>query len=144
MITAALAAAYQVTDYCVDVPDGGRLVLRIGERCVSFEAALKTVGERDWCIVSAANPLSMVLSDAENSVRLEQLGAAVLQGGWRCWRGVNLARRGVWLPEATLCVLGISRFDGLCLAEEFGQNALVGPDVQGVPALVWTRLAANA
>lgn len=144
MIAAALAAAYLATDYCVDIPEGGRLVLHIGKRCTLFEAALKAVGQRDWCIVSAANPQSMVLTDVENSTRLAQLETVIQQGGWPCWRGVNLARGGTWLPEETRCVLGISAIDGLRLAEEFGQFAVVGPDVEGVPMLVWTRLVASA
>lgn len=144
MIAAALADAYLATDYCVDLPDGERLVLHIGERCAGFEKALISAGQQDWCIISAANPESAVLADTENSVRLERLEEAVMRGGWCFWRGVNLARDGAWLPEATLCVLGISRLDGLCLAEKFGQNAVIGPDDQGVPALLWTRLASNA
>lgn len=144
MIAPALVAAYLATDYCVDHPDGRRLVLRIGQCCELFEAVLKAAGQRDWCIVAAANPRSTVLTDVENSARLERLETAVLQGGWPCWRGVNLDSGGVWLPEDTLCVLGISPTDGLCLAEEFGQFAVVGPDVHGVPRLLWTRLASNA
>lgn len=144
MIAAALADAYLATDYCVDLPDGERLVLHIGERCAGFEQALLAVGQRDWCIISAANPKSAVLADTENSVRIKRLETAVLQGGWPFWRGVNLARDGVWLAEVTLCVLGISRLDGLCLAEKFGQNAVIGPDAEGIPGLLWTRLASNA
>ena len=68
MIAAALADAYLATDYCVDLPDGERLVLHIGERCAGFEQALLAVGQRDWCIISAANPKSAGFSNRARTI----------------------------------------------------------------------------
>jgi hypothetical protein len=141
MIDPLLEAAYRSTDYCVDVPGDGRIVLRIGVLSPSFDAALKVVGLREWAIITAVNPRSQPGADAENASRHQALLKAVAAAGWLAWPGVNLATDGNWPPEPTLCLLGISRSEAVHLAWNLQQNALVLPDAQGLPALVWVEYA---
>lgn len=139
MIDPELAAAYRATRYCVDVPQSGRITLHIGQSSPEFDAALTQAGVLCWAIVVAANPHSVSLPAAENERRHRKLCEAVAAAGWQFWPGLNLAPAGSdWPAEPSLCILDIDREAALKLADSFEQNAVVLPDDQGLPMLVWT------
>jgi hypothetical protein len=139
MIDPELEAAYRTTRYRVDVPASGRIELHIGEFSPDFSAALKQAGVQYWAIVVAANPHSVSLPVAENERRHWQLCEAVRAAGWPFWPGLNLAPAGSdWPAEPSLCLLDIDREAALRLADSFEQNAVILPDEQGRPMLVWT------
>ncbi|MFA7292712.1 MAG: DUF3293 domain-containing protein [Rhodocyclaceae bacterium] len=141
MIDPVLEAAYRATDYCVDVPGEGRVVLRIGVPSAPFDSALKAAGWQSWAILAAVNPWSQPCTEAENAARHQALLAAVAISGWSTWPGVNLAADGNWPPEPALCLLDIPLSEALRLAEGFQQNAFVAPDGHGLPSLVWVGRA---
>lgn len=137
MIDPQLEAAYRAAHYCVDVPGGGRVVLSIGETSAEFDVALRAGGVGQWAIVAAVNPCSVVLSDAENEFRHQDLVAILVSRSLRFWPATNEAPGGDWPPEPSVCILDISTREALQLAAEFGQAAIVVSGNSGVPVLEW-------
>ena len=132
-----LDAAYRATRYCVELPDGGRALLRIGEPSAEFAAALEISGATCWAIVTAANPASLALSNEENARRHQALRDMCSRSGRSAWPGTNEADGGDWPPEPTLCILDIDLPEALRWASGFQQNAIVAGGADGVPMLVW-------
>lgn len=137
MINPQLEGAYRRTHYCVDVPGGGRVVLRIGEASAEFDVILRGEGVGRWVIVAAVNPRSVVLSDEENALRHRDLVAILVSRNLRFWPATNEAPEGGWPPEPSVCILDISTCEALQLAAEFGQVAIVFSGNSGVPVLEW-------
>ena len=77
-----------------------------------------------WSIVTAWNPGPIVLDDAVNAARHEQLAACVSQLGLRTWPSVASDSRGEH-AEPGLFVASITRTQTLELARAFGQAAAV-------------------
>lgn len=134
---AALAQVYRATCYCVVLPEGSTITLRIGEPAGALAAALKAVGARRWAIVAAVNPGSARLSPEENASRHRLLIDTVAASGRQFWPGVNLADAGDWPDEPTVCILDIGLPEALRLAATFDQNAIVAGDENASPELVW-------
>lgn len=141
MIDAGLDAAYRATRYCVDLPHGDRVALRVGEVSAGFAQALKSAGAARWAIVVAANPGSTLLSSVENERRHQALLEAVASSGRCAWTGINEAGDGHWPAEPALCILDISLPEALRLAAAFGQNAIIAGDAKGLPLLHWVAPA---
>jgi D-ribose pyranose/furanose isomerase RbsD len=60
----ALLAAYRRTRFCADTTQG-RIVIRVGESRPELNAILGATGCETWAYVTAFNPGSVRLSDAE-------------------------------------------------------------------------------
>jgi hypothetical protein len=126
----ALEAAYLATDYRVEDAPTGPFVIRIGK-------AIPELAGFEWAFVTACNPSSVRLSNAENAHRMAELEAAVREGGWRYYRGSGVGRDGKWPPEPSLLIVGIGEAEALDLARRFRQNAIVVSGADSVARLVW-------
>lgn len=140
---------YRATTYQADWPEATGhgvtvIALRVDAVCPVLDCWLDTVGVRCWAYLTAANPRSVRLSDADNAVRtaalrdrLQPLGPALLTGR-------SLADDGRWPAEASFLVGGLDREAAIQLAEAFGQNACL-TGCRGEPVgLCWTSLAAES
>lgn len=131
-----LDAAYRRTTYRATI-DGRTVELRIGAPAPALDALLAGHGCCRWVWLTAVNPASRQLTDADNARRLQALGERLRRGGWPHWLASAAADTGDWPPEAGFLVGGIALPDAVALAADFGQNALVAAD-SGHPAqLVW-------
>ena len=74
MLNAALIAAYRATDYVLFDPDGD-VVLNIGRANPAFDRMLDRRAATSAVVVTAYNPHSVVLSEAENRARHAELTA---------------------------------------------------------------------
>jgi len=118
-----LEAAYRGAVYRVAAPAGG-IVLSVDERSAGLDARLDAEGVSVAAFVSAANPGSVPLSDAENRARHLRLLERVAASGRSTLPGVSSASDGGW-TEASLLVFGIEEEEALELAREFGQAAIL-------------------
>ncbi len=134
-----LRTAYADTDYWVDVP-GGRFLIRVGEFQPALSQLLAVENASDWAFVTACNPYSQQLPDADNSIRMCHLVADLSIAGYRFFSGEGASRSGDWSPEPSLLIIGIGQEYAIQIARRYGQLAIVcGRDSQ--PArLVWTDL----
>lgn len=134
-----LAAAYRASLY-----RAGEWSIHIDQRHPALDAALADLGFRQWAFLTAVNPSSCRLTDADNHGRMQ----ALLQALKRCRQPFILgesialapARHGDWPPEAGVLLPGLALGRARRLARRFGQNALVA-GVRGRRArLVWLVL----
>lgn len=116
-----LEAAYRATDY-----RAGEYLIRIGE--------VPLIDADSWAFVTACNPRSERLPDAENARRMAQLEAAV---EFPFLPGEGTARDGSWPPEPSLLILGIDEATACELGRRFKQAAIVFGRRGEAARLVW-------
>lgn len=129
----SLLDAYRATRYIVQTEPP--LVLRIDQGNAALAALLAAHSLATAAIVSAANPASVRLPEAENAIRHRALEAAVTQQGFAAIATVHVADAGDWPDETGLLVLGASPRAAAELGQRFGQNAIVTITADGVPQL---------
>ncbi len=142
-ISAELVESYTRAVYRIDASPEP-IFLRVGEVSSALGRRLAAGAASSFAFLSAANPGSVALCDAENQRRherlVERLGAADLpviagesyegtSGGWR---------------EASLLVVGIDRETARALAREFGQVALLFGEAGGPVELLLTAGEGNS
>lgn len=126
--------AYADTDFHVDaVPP---FVLRIGEPSAELAALHDAVGVSTSAFVTACNPGSVALSDAENARRHAELRAEVRRLGFASHEGRGRHPSGDWPAEASLLVLGIDEAAARSLGRRFGQKAIVWTGADATPRLI--------
>jgi hypothetical protein len=131
-----LERAYRDTRYRVPSLS---LELFVGQASAQLDALLKQYDTREWAFVSAVNPCSRLLADAENRIRHQQLRQAVAARGYPWFEGEGLALDQGWPAEPSLLILGIPRREAIALGRRFEQNAVV-TGYLGQPArLDWCR-----
>jgi hypothetical protein len=118
-----LLHAYRNTDYRVRAHTP--FSLRIGEHSAVCDELMAAHGVQTAAFITAWNPLSQSLNQAENDAAQSRLAAdlatltpVVLQG-----EGEGLAKD--WPPEPSLFALGLSRAEATALAQKNRQNAYV-------------------
>jgi hypothetical protein len=125
MLTDALIEAYRATDFALFDNGSGEVVVNVGRRSADFDRVLAARGAETAVIVTAYNPRSVVLSDAENARRHKELTALLDARGHDYALGEGRDPTGQWKAELECVVFGISVEAGLDLARAFDQNAIV-------------------
>ncbi|MCX7627423.1 MAG: DUF3293 domain-containing protein [Methylophilaceae bacterium] len=131
---AALDAAYRATSYVAQLPEGP-LVLRVDVHAPALARLMRESGQKEGAFISACNPGSIPLDEAQNAVRHTQLLIKVQQLGVLFYQGMGIPEGTDWHPEPSLLILGISRSQAHALAAEFGQNALLYFEEDATPRL---------
>lgn len=130
-----LRASYTRAVYRVDFP-AAPVFLEVGAPSPALDGWLAANGETCFAFLSAANPGSVTLADAENRRRHERLVARLRAGGFTPVAGESFAATsGAW-REASLLVGGMAREAAIRLASEFGQAALLCGEIGGPVELV--------
>jgi len=115
-----LKEAYEGTKFKVfDLP----IVIKINKHCTELDALIRQHDVAEWAFITAWNPYSKVLSDAENSHRHQQLVEWVKP--YQSWEGEGLGTDASWKPERSLLILGISKNEAIALGTSLEQNAIV-------------------
>ncbi|QDU71923.1 DUF3293 domain-containing protein [Mucisphaera calidilacus] len=133
-----LLEAYRATSYTAETP-AGVITLRVGQTCRAMRRLMGEHGVMTAVYLTAANPGSEVLSDAENAARLAELDASLDRDGFDYYVGRAIADAGDWPDEASRLVLGMTRAEGARLALRMGQHAFLacdrGRDAGGDPGV---------
>lgn len=118
-----LLALYRRTHYEVRLPDGAAATLRVGENLPARVAGW--LGADDVAVyISACNPCSRALADADNAARMDALRARLRTLGAR-WLEGSAGIPGEDWREASLLVAGIELSEIDRLARDFGQDAVL-------------------
>ncbi|MCW5606113.1 MAG: DUF3293 domain-containing protein [Burkholderiales bacterium] len=134
--------AYRNTTYLVDHPDGG-FGIRLGEPCARLDALLAMHGVETWAYVTAWNPRSQRLPDADNVAQHAELLACVAKSGYPVFTGRGQPESGGWVPEESLLILGITEDAALRLGRAFDQHAIVVGKAGGRAGLRWCERKAE-
>jgi hypothetical protein len=136
--TSELEAAYRATTYRAFLP-GGICDLRVGEPCEALRCWLETAGCRQFALITAHNPGSVVVDEASNAERQAQLECDLLEGNYEPYAGQNLPDAADAPVEESCFVPDLAPEDACALAEDYGQNAVICGGADGVPHLVWVE-----
>jgi hypothetical protein len=137
----ALLQAYRETHYRVnsDSSDLEPLVLRVGEVLKPLAILHKKFGVDCSAYITACNPWSECLPDAENGKRQENLLHALRTRSLRWLEGIGKHPGNRWPGEPSVLILGLSLAAAKVLAEDFEQNAFVWSGADARPLLVTLR-----
>jgi hypothetical protein len=109
----------------VFVPDAVPIDLRIDQRSGRLDAVLDEHGAREWVFVTAWNPGAQRRSAEENARDQGVLLAMLSARGYASLPGSGIPAEPGWEAEESVLVLGMTRNDGIDLARQFGQVAIV-------------------
>jgi hypothetical protein len=115
-----LLNAYLNTDYVVD---GFVNPIRVGEVSVEADELLLKHGQSEWALITAFNPMSFALDNESNLHRNQQLLEKL--SDFVVIHGVGQDKNGIWPPETSFFVIGITLDQAIPLAQLFGQLAIV-------------------
>jgi len=136
LIDAETLAAYRETEYRVlgDQP----FVLRVGQRCPELLSAHRQYSAAASAFITACNPFSHAVSDAENTERQERLAAELRAHGLVFQPGIGQHPVSQW-AEPSYLIFGLSLEAAKALGKKFEQNAIVWAGEDGVPKLILLR-----
>ncbi|MDQ3586062.1 MAG: DUF3293 domain-containing protein [Acidobacteriota bacterium] len=119
-----LLDAYRQTTYRAELP-AGEINLRIGELNPVLERFLAERQINEWAFVTAHNPGSRPLDEAENFARHQALVADMRAVGHVLFEGAGVGDDKRWPAERSLLIFGIKRDEAATLGRKYGQNAIV-------------------
>ena len=136
-----LLQAYRETHYRVHSvsSDSEPLVLRVGEVSTPLAILHKKFGVDCSAYITACNPWSESLPDAENARRQENLLQALRTRSLRWLEGIGQHPGNRWPGEPSVLILGLSLAAAKVLAQDFEQNAFVWSGADSLPQLVLLR-----
>ncbi len=131
-VPAATLAAYRAAIYEI-----GSLRLRIGEDSDAASSLLRDKNVKSAAIVTAYNPESVPLCEAENGAAHENLRRATVLYASLPTRAIDPT--GAWPPEPGVLLLGITADAAVALGQKFRQNAIVWIVPDEAPKLLLLR-----
>ncbi len=120
----SLVRAYRRARYEVFLPDR-TITFGIGQESRDIAGLMHGAGVHTAALLTACNPKSRVVSDAENRQASAGLESAVVAGGWRSIATRASAPDGQGPAEPGLLVIGIPQHQAQALADRYEQNAFV-------------------
>jgi hypothetical protein len=129
--------AYQATHYRADAAPP--VVLRIGEPSARLRELHARWGVDASVFVTAFNPESRSLDEAENARRHEALREEIDRRGLRCLEGAGQHPTNGWPPERSFLVLGVDLDEAREWGARWQQNAVVWAGADAVPRLILLR-----
>jgi len=133
---AALAAAYNATQYEVHAPHG-LLPLRVDVPSPPLKAVHDQLHVDCSAFLTAWNPRSVPTPAADNAAALARMRRDIAALGLVCWRGWGRDPTGRWQAEESLFVAGLDLARARELGRRYDQHAIVHAAADAVPRLIW-------
>jgi hypothetical protein len=129
-----LVNAYRETEY--HVTEGEPFALRVDEPCPELLGLYRVKNVSCAAFITAYNPLSLELTDAENAVRQTELASELKRRSLSYLEGVGQHPSGGWPGEPSFLALGLALEAAKSLGKAYEQNAVIWCGADGVPNLV--------
>jgi hypothetical protein len=110
------------------------IVIEVGKNCPALDEQLLQHGAQEWAYITAWNPRSKLLSEAENHRRHQGLTSELSQ--YVCWEGEGVGTDKSWKPERSWLILGIPREHAIEIGKRWEQNAIVYGRLNGPAELL--------
>jgi len=136
-IAPALLQAYRETDYIVHATPG--FVLHVDVPSAGLAAYFQQRAIAAGCLITACNPFSQPLADADNQARQARLEQALQQAGWHWVRAVGKHPGNAWPPEVGCFVEGMDEKAARKWGRDYGQNAVVWCGADAIARLLLLR-----
>lgn len=137
-IDAALIAAYRMTNYVV-FEDRRETIIRVGDIDSEVDALFHRHGAGRGTIITAWNPQSIVLSDAENAMREAELWRWIADRQLLALPVEGRDPSGSWESEQSCLIFDIAVDVVEALARHYDQNAIVHIERGQAPELALLR-----
>ena len=138
-LSAELQRAYRAALYRVYLEDGEAQTLRAGQRSDWLAQHLQQRAASGACYLTACNPWGQVLSDAENTERMNALRQQLQQQGLNYNEGCGEDPKGQWPGESSVLIWNMDAATALQWGLQWEQNAVLWSAADGVPQLLWLR-----
>jgi hypothetical protein len=133
---AALRIAYEQAIY--EVYDGQETIqINIGQNCPPLDYLIAQSDRPTWALITAANPYSQPLSARENQRRDRRLSKHLKGLQLPLIPAMGKDPTGVWTPEPSWLILGITRPQAIAIGRKFEQNAIVYGELNQAAELQW-------
>lgn len=133
---AALEIAYKQAIY--EVYYGRKTIqINIGQNCPPLDCLVVQSDPPAWALITAANPYSQPLSKPENQQRHQRLYQYLTELQLPIIPAVGKDRIGVWTPELSWLIVGITRSKAIAIGRKFEQYAIVYGDLNQPADLQW-------
>ncbi len=129
-----LVLAYLQTKYQVFSPS---FDLKIGQSHPAFDLFLEKTRAKTWAFISPENPGSKILPPTENNRRCDFFLEKIKNLHLPIFEGAGFGEKSDWPPERSFLILNISAASAVELAKDFGQNAIVFGEKNGLAKLWW-------
>ena len=133
----SIVTAYQSTNY--EVHSDPAFIMKIGHFSSGPANLFRKVNLSTGYFITACNPLSVELSNAENKSLHNALHKDLQSSGHHIVNAFGSDPSGTWGGEPSFLVLEISLSQAKSLAVKFKQNAIVGCDETCIPDLILLR-----
>lgn len=134
-MTPELLAAYHATHYQVRHPRGS-FTLRTDNPSTELATLLLESGSRCAAFITACNPYSWPVGEAENTRAQQQLATELQASGYAAIPAIGLDPSGEWQGEESFLVPGLALEEAKVLGRQYAQNAILWMDMDSVPQLV--------
>jgi hypothetical protein len=138
LIEEDLVRAYRNTRYCVFDPNGS-FELFIDRPSANLGELLKRGNWQSALFITAANPYSELLCEADNAVRHDELRDALHECAPSVIEGEGRGVDGNWPAERSFLALDVTHQKAIELGEAFQQNAVVWSADDTIPRLLLLR-----
>ena len=137
LISDDLMQAYEATNFKVlsDPP----FILNIGKPSKEVSEIFTQTSTSCAAYITAFNPYSETMSDAENIQAHKRLISQLAQDGYEIIDAIGEDPNGEWPGETSVFVFQMSKEHAIKYGRQFRQNAIVWIDNKGVPELVTLR-----
>ena len=137
-IPAQLIAHYTQAHYRIgDTAES--MTLRIDQYSAPLAQFLAASHRSCAAIISAYNPYSELLSNAENLAAHESLRNLLIHHATPGIESLNVDPAGIWPAEKSFLIPGIDINTAKSLGQQFRQNAIVWIDRNAIPRLILLR-----
>ena len=130
----SLVTAYRETEY--QVTEGEPFVLRVDELCPALLGLYRAKDVSCAAFITACNPFSRELPDADNAVRQTELAFELKRRSLSYLEGVGQHPSGDWPGEPSFLALGLALEAAKSLGKVYEQNAIIWCGADAVPKLV--------
>ena len=133
----SLIKAYEETEY--RVTQGYPFVLRVDVPSPALLGLYRAKNVSCAAFITACNPFSRELTDAENAVRQTDLVSKLKRRSLSYLEGVGQHPSGDWPGEPSFLALGVAIEAAKSLGKAYEQNAIIWCGADAVPDLVLLR-----
>jgi hypothetical protein len=134
-IDPALHQAYAAAFYCVNDPSA-IFTLHPGEYSPDVMRMYLDHDTSSAAFLTAFNPFSQIVSDAENAAAQKALEAELTKRGFTWLSGFGCDKIGAWPEEVSVLVLGIGIKTATAISQYYSQNAFLFAAEDAVPNLI--------
>lgn len=132
----AILDAYEAAEYHL-FTGHKQLVFFIGKTQPELDALLHCNGVSSAAFITAYNPQSQRLDDHDNQAAQAQLQAILIAQNLTYLTGAGIDPKGIWPPEPSFMIFGLTLEAASSLARQFQQLAFVWIEAGQAPQLIF-------